>query len=121
MLNDFKNFIMRGNVLDLAVGVIIGGAFNNIVNALTKYILNPFIGLFLGHIDLSSIKVGMFQVGSFLNAVIEFLIIAFVVFLIVQGVHKIERPKPQVPQPSAEEQYLQEIRDLLKNSNNRPQ
>lgn len=67
MLNDFKNFIMRGNVLDLAVGVIIGGAFSNIVNALTKYILNPFIGLFLGHIDLSSIKVGMFQVGSIEN------------------------------------------------------
>ncbi|MBA1434251.1 large conductance mechanosensitive channel protein MscL [Bombilactobacillus bombi] len=118
MLKEFKDFISRGNVVDLSVGVIIGGAFNKIVSALTKYILNPFIGLFLGHIDLSSLTIGMFKVGDFLNAVIEFLIISFVVFLIVKAINKLHHPKNEQPaQPSPEqmsEQYLEEIRDLLK-------
>ncbi|UQS84044.1 large conductance mechanosensitive channel protein MscL [Bombilactobacillus thymidiniphilus] len=120
MLKEFKQFITRGNVLDLAIGVIIGGAFNNIVSALTKYILNPFIGLFLGKIDLSSLKIGMFQIGNFLNAVIEFLIISFVIFLIVKAINKIKKPQPSAA-PSNDDlsvKYLQEIRDELKNSNN---
>ena len=119
MLKEFKDFISRGNVIDLAVGVIIGGAFNNIVNALTKYILNPFIGLFLGHIDLSSIVVGKFKIGDFLNSIIEFLIIAFVVFLIVKGINKLHHPQDQPTQPTPEqmsEKYLEEIRDYLKNN-----
>lgn len=83
MLKEFKEFISRGNVMDLAVGVIIGGAFTAIVNSLVKYIINPFLGLFVGAIDFSDLvfKIGnaTFRVGSFLNAVINFLIIAFVV------------------------------------------
>lgn len=121
MLKEFKDFISRGNVIDLAVGVIIGGAFNKIVTALTKYILNPFIGLFLGHINLSSIVIGKFQIGDFLNAVIEFLIISFVVFLIVKGINKLHHPQEQSAQPSPEqmsEKYLEEIRDYLKNNQN---
>lgn len=121
MLKEFKDFISRGNVIDLAVGVIIGGAFNKIVTALTQYILNPFIGLFLGHINLSSIVIGKFQIGDFLNAVIEFLIISFVVFLIVKGINKLHHPQEQSAQPSPEqmsEKYLEEIRDYLKNNQN---
>ncbi|NVY96341.1 large conductance mechanosensitive channel protein MscL [Lactobacillus sp. DCY120] len=114
MLQDFKDFITRGNVLDLAVGVIIGGAFSKIVTALTKYLLNPFIGLFLGHIDLSSLRFGKFRIGDFLNAVIEFIIIAFVVFLIVKFFQHWQHKKVVTKKPSAEEKYLQEIRDLLK-------
>lgn len=122
MFKEFKEFIARGSVVDLAVGVIVGGAFNKIVSALTKYILNPFIGLFLGKIDLSSIKFGMFRVGDFLNAVIEFLIISFVVFLIVKTLNALEKPHSQTEpkQPSTDElsaQYLQEIRDLLQQQN----
>ncbi|AXX64043.1 large conductance mechanosensitive channel protein MscL [Bombilactobacillus bombi] len=125
MLKEFKEFISRGNVIDLAVGVIIGGAFNKIVSALTKYILNPFIGLFLGHINLSSLTIGMFKIGDFLNAVIEFLIISFVVFLIVKAINKLHHPQNEAPaQPSPEqmsEQYLEEIRDLLKQNQNSSQ
>ncbi|RHW47774.1 large conductance mechanosensitive channel protein MscL [Bombilactobacillus bombi] len=125
MLKEFKEFISRGNVIDLAIGVIIGGAFNKIVSALTKYILNPFIGLFLGHINLSSLTIGMFKIGDFLNAVIEFLIISFVVFLIVKAINKLHHPQNEASvQPSPEqmsEQYLEEIRDLLKQNQNSSQ
>ena len=109
MLKEFKEFISRGNVMDLAVGVIIGGAFTAIVNSLVKYIINPFLGLFVGAIDFSDLvfKIGnaTFRVGSFLNAVINFLIIAFVVFLMVKGINKVlrqdkkeEAPAPKDPQ-----------------------
>ena len=90
MLKEFKEFISRGNVLDLAVGVIIGSAFTAIVNSLVTNLINPFIGLFLGKIDLSDLQLAIggttFKFGVFLNAVINFLIIAFVVFLIVKAV-----------------------------------
>ena len=121
MLKEFKEFIARGNVLDLAVGVIVGSAFTAIVKALVDYIINPFLGLFLGSIDFSAfvIKVGSasFKVGSFLNAVINFLIIAFVVFLIVKAVNatmlkKEEEPAEEKVDPQVE--LLSEIRDLLK-------
>ena len=91
MLKEFKEFIGRGNVLDLAVGVIIGSAFTAIVNSLVTNLINPFIGLFLGKIDLSDLQLVIggttFKFGAFLNAVINFLIIAFVVFLIVKAVY----------------------------------
>ncbi|GAC45422.1 large-conductance mechanosensitive channel protein MscL [Pediococcus acidilactici] len=121
MLKEFKEFVSRGNVLDLAVGVIIGGAFTSIVKALVNYLINPLIGLFVGGIDFSdwSFKVAgaTFKFGSFINAVINFLIIAFVVFIIVKTVNKF------VPKKAAEEEntdevdnseiYLKEIRDAL--------
>lgn len=118
MINDFKKFISRGSVMDLAIGVIIGGAFTAIVNSLVTNILNPFIGLFLGKIDLSNLvlKVGgsTFKYGSFINAIINFLIISFVVFLLVKAVSKVIPKKEENPAaPSQEELYLKDIRDLL--------
>src|SRR5699024_7695400 len=121
MLKEFKEFISRGNVMDLAVGVIIGGAFTAIVNSLVKYIINPFLGLFVGAIDLSDLvfKIGnaTFRVGSFLNAVINFLIIAFVVFIMVKGTNKVLRQdkKEEAPAPKDPQlEVLEEIRDSLK-------
>ena len=107
--------------MDLAVGVIIGGAFTAIVNSLVKYIINPFLGLFVGAIDFSDLvfKIGnaTFRVGSFLNAVINFLIIAFVVFLMVKGINKVLRQdkKEEAPAPKDPQlEVLEEIRDSLK-------
>ena len=116
MLKEFKEFIARGNVMDMAVGIIVGSAFTTIVKDLVAYLINPLIGLFIGKIDLSNIvfTVGaaQFKVGSFLNAVINFLIIAFVVFLLVKGVNHFRSKKEEVP--SAEVQYLKEIAETLK-------
>ena len=119
MLREFKEFIARGNVMDMAVGIIVGSAFSTIVKDLVAYLINPLIGLFIGKIDLSNIvfTVGaaQFKVGAFLNAVINFLIIAFVVFLLVKGVNHF-RGKKEEPEeaPSAEAQYLKEIAETLK-------
>ena len=119
MLREFKEFIARGNVMDMAVGIIVGSAFTTIVKDLVAYLINPLIGLFIGKIDLSNIvfTVGaaQFKVGAFLNAVINFLIIAFVVFLLVTGVNHF-RGKKEEPEeaPSAEAQYLKEIAETLK-------
>lgn len=124
MIKEFKEFISRGNMMDLAVGVIIGSAFTAIVNSLVKNLINPLIGMFIGKIDLSNLvfKVGdaTFRYGTFLNAVINFLIIAFVVFLLVKGVNKLMPKKKTAEEeaaPSQEEVYLREIRDLLKEKN----
>ena len=120
MLKEFKEFIARGNVMDMAVGIIVGSAFTTIVKDLVAYLINPLIGLFIGKIDLSNIvfTVGaaQFKVGSFLNAVINFLIIAFVVFLLVKGVNHFRSKKEEAPEevPSAEVQYLKEIVETLK-------
>lgn len=120
MIKEFKEFIARGNVIDMAVGIIIGGAFTSIVKSLVDDLINPLIGLVIGKIDLSNIvwSVGAahFQVGSFLNAVINFLIVAFVIFLLVKGINKLHKKKeePATPEISKEEQYLSEIVDLLK-------
>lgn len=121
MLKEFKEFISRGNVLDLAVGVIIGSAFTAIVTSLVENLINPLIGIFLGKIDLSNLVFSIgdahFKFGAFLNSIINFLIIAFVVFLIVKAVNKALPKKeeaPADPEPSAEEKYLEEIVALLK-------
>ena len=121
LIKEFKEFISRGNVIDLAVGVIIGGAFTSIVKSLVDYIINPFIGLFIGGIDFSDLvfKVNgaTFKFGSFINAVINFLIIAFVVFLLVKFVNRflIRKKKEEVVAVAAPEvKLLEEIRDLLK-------
>lgn len=121
MLKEFKEFIARGNVMDMAVGIIVGSAFTTIVKDLVAYLINPLIGLFVGKIDLSnivfSVGAAQFKVGSFLNAVINFLIISFVVFLLVKAVNhfsqKKEEEKP-VEQPSQEVLYLKEIAETLK-------
>lgn len=121
MIKEFKEFISRGNVLDLAVGVIIGSAFTSIVKALVNYLINPLIGLCVGGIDFSdwSFKVfdATFKIGSFVNSVINFLIIAFVVFLIVKFVNKLMPKKEEEGEviPDNTELYLKEIRDALVN------
>ncbi|MGF7436261.1 large-conductance mechanosensitive channel protein MscL [Lentilactobacillus senioris] len=118
MLKEFKEFIARGNVIDLAVGVIIGSAFTAIVTSLTNNLINPLIGLFLGKIDLSNLvfKVGdaTFKYGSFINAIINFLIIAFVVFILVKAINSLLPKKEETDSPETTESILADIRALLK-------
>ena len=125
ILNEFKDFAMRGNVLDLAVGVIIGGAFGKIVSSVVDDILMPLVGMALGGLDFKnlSLKIGDAQVmyGNFIQNVIDFLIVAFCIFLIVKGINSLTKKKneepaaPEAPtEPSNEEKLLSEIRDLLK-------
>ena len=142
MLNEFKDFIARGNVMDMAVGIIIGAAFTAIVNSLVKDLINPFIGLFTGGIDFGAMYLNLsdgeyeslaaaqeagaatVNYGLFINAVIQFLIIAFVVFMLVRSVNKIkeaaerkaveEDTPPEAPGVPADIELLSEIRDLLK-------
>ena len=124
---EFKKFIARGNVMDMAVGVIIGGAFKAIADSLVNDIINPILGIFAGgNSDLANLAIhlpggGDMMVGNFINAVLNFLIMAFVVFCIIKTLNKLHRKKeeapaapPAPPEPSAEEKLLTEIRDLLK-------
>ncbi len=133
-VDEFKAFIMKGNVLDLAVGVIIGAAFGGIVNSLVKDVINPIIGLFLGGVDFSNVFIPLngksyatlelakaagaatVNIGLFINAIIQFLIMAFVIFWVVKTISKLQRPKPGAPPAPtpATEVLLTEIRDLLK-------
>lgn len=122
MLKEFRDFINRGNVVDLAVAVIIGGAFGAIITSLVNDIIMPLIGVIIGGLDFAglSIQVGEATIlyGSFIQAIVNFLIIAFVLFLIVRSFNKLQKeeeaaPAPP-PEPSAEEKLLTEIRDLLK-------
>ena len=108
MLKEFKAFIMRGNVMDLAIAVIIGGAFGKIIASLVNDILMPLIGLLIGGIDFSSLtfKVGSAQVnyGLFINNVIDFLIIALVIFLMVKGLNSLQKkPAPVPAEPTTKE------------------
>ena len=134
MLEEFKTFAMRGNVVDLAVGVIIGAAFGAIVNSLVGDIIMPLIGAATGGLDFSNYFIplspkvtatslveakkqgAVFAWGSFLTLVINFLIIAFVLFLAIKGINRLKAPDaPKAPPaPSAEVQLLTEIRDALK-------
>jgi large conductance mechanosensitive channel len=134
-LNEFKEFAVRGNVIDMAVGVIIGGAFGKIVSSIVDDILMPPIGWLIGGVNFSDLKVTLPAVeipgvekmasatinyGNFIQNLIDFLIIALCVFLLVKGINKLtkkkqEAPKPETPpEPSNEEKLLTEIRDLLK-------
>ena len=122
-IEEFKAFAVKGNVLDMAVGVIIGGAFTSIVNSLVADVFTPILGMITGGIDFSDLSFGILDaqimIGNFLNAVISFILTAFCVFLIVKAVNKITKKKEEepapAPEPSAEEVLLTEIRDLLKN------
>lgn len=127
MLKEFKKFISQGNVLDLAIGMIIGASFKAIVDSFVNDIISPILGIFLGGIDFSelSITVGQAQImyGNFINSVISFLIIAFVLFMVVKAINtakeKMSRNKAveeaaEEAAPSKEEVLLTEIRDLLK-------
>ncbi|CAK8054104.1 large conductance mechanosensitive channel protein MscL [Eupransor demetentiae] len=119
-LNEFKTFISRGNVFDLAVGVIIGSALVSLVKSLTTNLINPLIGVFTGrssslaNLKLVVTKDLVFTYGAFLNELVNFLIIAFVVFLLVKFFNKfIIKPKKEENEPNQELVVLQEIKDIL--------
>jgi large conductance mechanosensitive channel len=125
MFKEFRDFINRGNVMDLAVAVIIGAAFTGIVNSLVNDIITPILGIFLGGINFAglSITIGeaVINYGNFIQALINFLIIAWVIFLIVRSINQLQKRRQPIeevasppPEPSAEVKLLTEIRDLLK-------
>lgn len=137
MLKEFKEFAMKGNVLDMAIGVIIGGAFGKIVSSLVGDVLMPPLGLLMGKVDFSSLFINLSETshpslvaakaagaptlnyGVFLQSVFDFLIIAFVIFLLVKQVNRFKSQAPPPPPspppgPTNEEKLLMEIRDLLK-------
>lgn len=126
-MNEFKKFAMRGNVLDLAIGMIIGAAFTGIVKSIVDNILSPVLGLLTGGVDFSRFKILLsgegekavyMNIGLFLNSVIYFLLVAFTIFLMVKMINsmkKKEEEKPSAPAaPPKQEVLLEEIRDLLK-------
>lgn len=129
MMKEFKDFAMRGNVIDMAVGIVIGGAFGKIVSSLVQDVIMPPIGVLLGGVDFSSLSIIVKQAteeteavvlkyGAFINTIIEFIIIAFAIFMVVKGINSLKKKeveKPAAPPaPSKEETLLTEIRDLLK-------
>ncbi|MCE5234219.1 MAG: large-conductance mechanosensitive channel protein MscL [Mizugakiibacter sp.] len=127
MLSEFRQFAMRGNVVDMATGIVIGAAFGKIVSSLVEQIIMPPIGLLIGGIDFSSIKTVLkaagadgkgevaIQWGAFVNTVISFVIIAFAIFLVIKLMNRMARKQEAAPAaPPADVQLLTEIRDLLK-------
>ena len=131
VMSEFKEFAVKGNMVDLAVGVIIGGAFGKIVSTLVTNVMMPPIGLLLGGADFSNLAITLkpavgevpavlLKYGVFLNAIIDFVIIAFVLFIVIKGINAMKRKKEElpaeVPAPTAQEVLLTEIRDLLKKS-----
>jgi large conductance mechanosensitive channel len=126
LLSEFKTFAIKGNVIDLAVGVVIGGAFGKIVGALVDQLIMPPIGLATGGVDFSDIKLVLKQavgdqpevaigIGTFINVLVQFTIVSFAIFLLVKGVNTLKRKEEAAPKPPPEEVVLlQEIRDLLK-------
>lgn len=130
MLQEFREFAVKGNVLDMAVGIIIGVAFGTVIQSLVNDVLMPPIGLLMGGVDFSEIAVPVgtgpegevvsIGIGLFINSVISFLIVAFAVFMVVRSFNALKRQEeakeeagPEPPAPSAEEKLLAEIRDLL--------
>lgn len=136
MLKEFKEFAMKGNVLDMAIGVIMGGAFGKIVSSMVSDVLMPPIGLLMNNVDFSSLFINLskqdypslaaakaagaptLNYGVFLQAVLDFLIVAFVIFMVVKQVNRLKKEAPPAPpkppEPSNEEKLLMQIRDVLK-------
>lgn len=141
IITEFKEFISRGNVIDMAVGVIMGGAFTPIVNSLVNDIVMPGIGLIVGKMNFSDLRIILQEAvaadeaagiaetaevaicyGNFIQVVLNFLIVSFCIFMLIKGINKFRKkeekpepaPAPAPPEPSAEEKLLTEIRDLLK-------
>ena len=120
-LGEFKEFIAKGNVLDLAVAVVIGGAFNKIVSSLVDDVIMPVVGMIIGGIDFSQLKVTVgsanLMIGSFIQNVVDFLIVAFVIFMVVKAfnaLNKKKKKKEEAPKKADDIILLEEIRDLLK-------
>ena len=118
LVSEFKEFISKGNVLDLAVGVIIGAAFGKIGASLTDDIIMPVVGIALGKVDFAAIMLGPMKIGLFINALINFVIIAFIIFMIVKAANKMKKAPVEVVEvpagPTTEQQLLTEIRDSLR-------
>jgi large conductance mechanosensitive channel len=117
MWNEFKQFAMKGNVIDLAVGVIIGGAFGKIVSSLVADVIMPLVGLIIGVADFSDLAYGDLKYGLFIQTVVDFFIISFSIFLFVKFLNRFkkkEEPAPVVAKVDRSEELLAEIRDLLK-------
>jgi large conductance mechanosensitive channel len=117
MLNEFKAFIAKGNVLDLAVGIIIGAAFTAIVTSVVDDLINPIIGIIVGGVDFSTVGFSIgdarFNIGNFINAVIKFVIIAWVVFLIVKAVNRMMPKKEEAPAAPAGPSETDLLKDIL--------
>ena len=120
-MTEFKEFINKGNVMDMAVGVIIAGAFGKIVTALVDNILMPIVGMLLGGVNFSKLAVTVGDAsivyGAFIQAIIDFLIIAFVIFVMIKNINKLKKEEPAEEEPEetpADIALLTEIRDLLK-------
>ena len=123
-LKEFKEFAMRGNVLDMAVGVVVGSAFTAIVTSIVENLLTPLLGLLIPNSTFAEWAPGGFGIGAVINAIITFIITAFVVFLIIKGMNTVQELKkkeeeapaePEAPAAPTSEELLTEIRDLLKN------
>ncbi|MDZ4350655.1 MAG: large-conductance mechanosensitive channel protein MscL [Xanthomonadaceae bacterium] len=129
MVTEFRDFAMRGNVIDLAVGVVIGGAFGKIVGSLVEKIIMPPIGLLIGGVDFSDIAITLREaagetpavaigIGDFINTLIQFVIVAFAIFMVIKAINATKRKQeaaPPPPEPSEEVRLLTEIRDALRN------
>ena len=127
-IKEFKEFAMKGNVMDMAVGVIIGGAFGKIVSSLVNDVLMPIVGKLTGGVDFTSLAVTLGEgedaakicYGNFIQNTVDFLIVAFCIFLMLKGINKLNRkkeepaPEPEAPAGPTQEELLSEIRDLLK-------
>ena len=136
-LSEFKEFALRGNVLDMAIGVVIGGAFGKITTSLVNDVIMPLVGMLIGGIDLSQLDIVLkpavmngdevvtaavtLGIGTFLTTIIDFILVAFVIFLVVKAINKLhalgkkdEEPEPEEPETPTAEELLTEIRDLLK-------
>ncbi len=120
MWEEFKNFAMKGNALDLAIGVIIGAAFSPIVSTLVQNVMMPIIGYITAGVDFSSLAVTPIEgveikYGLFLNAIVQFLITAIALFFLIKGINMMRKPAPEAapPPPPPSEVYLREIRDAL--------
>jgi large conductance mechanosensitive channel len=131
LAKEFKEFAMRGNVIDLAVGVVIGGAFGKIVSALVDAIVMPILGVLTSGADFSTLamQIGtspkgepvLLKYGAFVQSIIDFVIIAFVIFMAIRAINRLKKPEPvaapaEPPPPPREQVLLEEIRDLLKKS-----
>ena len=127
-ISEFKEFAMKGNVLDMAVGVIIGVAFGKIVSSLVDDVLMPIVGMLTGNVDFTNLafqigegeEAAVLKYGNFIQNTVDFLIVAFCIFIMLKGINKLNRkkeepaPAPEAPKGPTQEELLAEIRDLLK-------
>ena len=128
LFDEFKAFVMRGNVLDMAVGVIVGGAFGKIVTSLVNDIFMPIIGMIIGNVDFSSLEIKLgepvegaeqaaIRYGAFIQEIVNFLIVALCIFMVIKVINKLQKKKEEAPapapEPTKEEVLLTEIRDAL--------